>query len=178
MAQAREVMLGQLREQGPTVSVARARALVFEAAAGRLSADEAARLLARMECPEGGELLALEGGRVTSREIRQLEQHVIDVALRAAGKDAQSAPVGIAAATAGTDSANVVVGLGGAVRTSGLQAAEAALGDGNHLDPEQREAFELLTSGVRWACLTGRPGPGRARRCTPRRRRTGRRGGG
>ena len=46
MAQARGVVLAQLREQGPTVSLARARALVFEAAAGRLSADEAARLLA------------------------------------------------------------------------------------------------------------------------------------
>ena len=37
MREAREVVLAQLREQGPTVSVARARALVFEAAAGRLS---------------------------------------------------------------------------------------------------------------------------------------------
>ena len=34
----------------------------------------------------GGELLALEGGRVTSREIRQLEQHVIDVAVTAASR--------------------------------------------------------------------------------------------
>ena len=89
MGEARQVVLAQLREQGPTVSLARARALVFEAAAGRLSADEAARLLARMECHKGGELLALDGGRVTSREIRQLEQHVIDVAVRAAGKERQ-----------------------------------------------------------------------------------------
>jgi hypothetical protein len=46
MAETRRVVLAQLREQGPTLSLARARALVFEAAAGRLSADEAARLLA------------------------------------------------------------------------------------------------------------------------------------
>ena len=39
MARARDVVLAQLREQGPTVSLARARALVFEAAAGRLSAE-------------------------------------------------------------------------------------------------------------------------------------------
>ena len=51
MARTRGVVLAQLREQGPTVSLARARALVFEASAGRLSADEAARLLARMERP-------------------------------------------------------------------------------------------------------------------------------
>ena len=44
-------------------------------------------LLARMECPNGGELVTLDGGRVTSREIRQLEQHVMDIAVRAAGKD-------------------------------------------------------------------------------------------
>jgi conjugative relaxase-like TrwC/TraI family protein len=47
MAQTRAVVLAQLREQGPTVTLARARALVFEAAAGRLSADEAARLWQR-----------------------------------------------------------------------------------------------------------------------------------
>ena len=46
-----EVVLAQLREQGPTVSLARARALVFEASAGRLSADEAARLLAQDGMP-------------------------------------------------------------------------------------------------------------------------------
>jgi hypothetical protein len=116
---------------------------VFEAAAGRLSADEAARLLARMECRHGGELLTLEGGRVTSREIRQLEQHVIDVAVSAARKTIEGAAVGQAE------------------RETGLQAAETALGEGKHLDPEQREAFDLLTDGPRWACLTGRAGTGK-----------------
>ena len=143
MAEARDAVLAQLREQGPTVSLARVRALVFEAAAGRLSADEAARLLARMECSKGGELLALDGGRVTSREIRQLEQHVMDVAVSAAGKrDAGAA-------------------IGQAERDAGLGAAEAALGEGRHLDPEQREAFELLIGGAGWACLTGRAGTGK-----------------
>jgi conjugative relaxase-like TrwC/TraI family protein len=143
IARARGVMLAQLREQGPTVSLARARVLVFEAAAGRLSADEAASLLARMECRQGGELLTLEGGRVTSREIRQLEQHVIDVAVTAAGQTIEGAAVGQAE------------------REAGLQAAEAALGEGKHLDPEQRDAFNLLTGGPRWACLTGRAGTGK-----------------
>jgi conjugative relaxase-like TrwC/TraI family protein len=144
IAQTREVVLAQLREQGPTVSLARARALVFEAAAGRLSAEEAARLLARMECPKGGELLTLAGGRVTSREIRELEQQVMSVAVRAAGEGAEDpAPVGTSD------------------REAGLGAAEAALGDGKRLDREQREAFELLVGGAGWACLSGRAGTGK-----------------
>ena len=142
-AQARDVVLAQLREQGPTVSLARARALVFEAAAGRLSADEAVRLLARMERPVGGELLTLEDGRVTSREIRQLEQHVIDVAVTAAGTE--------------TDR----IALGDAERDAGLHRAEAVLGEGKHLEPEQRRAFDLLIGGPGWVCLTGRAGTGK-----------------
>jgi hypothetical protein len=126
MAPARRVVLEQLREQGPTVSLARARALVFEAAAGRLSADEAARLLARMECRGGGELLALDGDRVTSREIRQLEQHVMDVAAMAAGREVASAAVGRPE------------------REAGIAAAQAALGDGKTLECEQLQAVELL----------------------------------
>jgi conjugative relaxase-like TrwC/TraI family protein len=143
MTQARGVVLEQLREQGPTVSLARARALVFEAAAGRLSADEAARLLARMECPHGGELIALDGDRVTSREIRRLEHYVIDVAVTAAGREAAGAAIGVPE------------------RQAGIAAAQAALGDGKTLEREQLEAFELLVGGTGWACLTGRAGTGK-----------------
>ena len=143
MVETRRVVLAQLREQGPTVSLARARALVFEAAVGRLSADEAARLLARMECRKGGELLTLDGGRVTSREIRQLERHVLAVAETAAGRDLAGAAVGTFE------------------REAGLAAAQAALGEGRRLDREQREAFELLTGGSGWVCLTGRAGTGK-----------------
>ena len=141
MLEARQVVLLQLREHGPTVSLARARALVFEASAGRLSADEAARLLARMECRKGGELLTLDGGRVTSREIRRLERHVIDVAVSAAGKEDPEAAIGRSD------------------RDAGLAAAEASLG--KRLDREQLAAFELLTSGSGWVCLTGRAGTGK-----------------
>jgi conjugative relaxase-like TrwC/TraI family protein len=144
MAEARRVVLAQLRDQGPTVSVARpARALVFEASAGRLSAEEAARLLARMECRKGGELLALDGGRVTSREIRRLEQHVMGVAARAAGKEDPSAVIGQPE------------------REAGRAVAEAALGHARHLDREQLAAFELLTGGFGWVCLTGRAETGK-----------------
>ena len=138
-----EVVLAQLREQGPTVSVARARALVFEAAAGRLSADEAARLLARMECSKGGELLALEGGRVTSREIRQLEQHVMDVAVRAAGRR-----------TRWRRSA----GLSG---TPGFGRRRPRSARASTWTASSCEAFELLTGGPGWVCLTGRAGTGK-----------------
>jgi conjugative relaxase-like TrwC/TraI family protein len=143
LVEVRDVVLEQLREQGPTVTLARARALVFEAAAGRLSAEEASRMLARMECPKGGDLLLLAGGRVTSREIRELEQRVIAVA----------------AGAAGTESAGEA--LVAADREAGLQAAERALGEGRQLDPEQRSAFELLCSAAGWACLTGRAGTGK-----------------
>jgi conjugative relaxase-like TrwC/TraI family protein len=143
MGEAQRVVLAQLREQGPTVSLARARALVLEAAAGRLSADDAARLLARMECRKGGELLALEDGRITSREIRALERHVMNVAVWAAGKED---PVGRE---------------GEPDREAGLAAAEAKLGDGRRLDGEQREAFELLAGDCGWVCLTGRAGTGK-----------------
>jgi conjugative relaxase-like TrwC/TraI family protein len=143
MRQTRAVVLAQLREQGPTVSLARARALVFEAAAGRLSADEAARLLARMECRKGGELLTLDGGRVTSREIRQLERHVIDIAETAVGKEDAAAEIGRSE------------------RDAGLAVAESALGEGKQLYREQRDAFELLTGDSGWACLTGRAGTGK-----------------
>jgi conjugative relaxase-like TrwC/TraI family protein len=143
MAEARGVVLAQLREQGPTVSLARARALVFEAASGRLSADEAARLLARMQCRQGGELLTLDRGRVTSREIRQLERHVISVAQTAARSEHPLTAIGLSE------------------RNAGVAAAEAALGAGQHLDHEQVKAFELLTGGSGWACLTGRAGTGK-----------------
>jgi conjugative relaxase-like TrwC/TraI family protein len=144
MEQAKRVVLEQLREQGPTLSLARARALIFEAAAGRLSAEEATRLLARMECHQGGELLTLKGGRVTSREIRALERRVMDVAVRAARSEADGAAA-----------------VGPQEREAGLQAAEAALGDDRRLDREQREALELLISGSGWVCLTGRAGTGK-----------------
>ena len=51
--------------------------------------------------------------------------------------------------------------IGRPEREAGLAAAEAALGDGKRLDREQREAFELLTGGSGWACLTGRAGTGK-----------------
>lgn len=51
--------------------------------------------------------------------------------------------------------------VGQADRECGLRAAEASLGEGKHLDLEQRGAFELLTGAARWACLIGRVGTGK-----------------
>jgi conjugative relaxase-like TrwC/TraI family protein len=141
-ADARDVVLAQLREQGPTVTLARGRALVYEAAAGRISPDQAAQLLARMS--ETGELIALEGGRVTSREIRDAERHVMTIAAAAAGRAPDEALI-----------------VGKSDRDAGVRAAEIALGDGMQLDAEQRDALELLLSPAGWACLTGRAGTGK-----------------
>ena len=97
-----------------------------------------------MECRNGGELLTLDGGRVTSREIRQLEQHVIDVAVTRRRRRRPR-----------------VRRSGRLSGRPGWLSAEAALGDGKRLDPEQLTAFELLTGGSGWACLTGRAGTGK-----------------
>ena len=138
------MVLAQLREQGPTVSLARARALVFEAAAGRLSGDEAARLLARMECRKGGELLTLDGR----------PGHLARDPPARAARDRRRRGGRREGGRRGGRS-------GGLSGRPGLAAAEAALGEGKHLDREQRDAFELLTSGAGWVCLTGRAGTGK-----------------
>ena len=107
------------------------------------SMQPASRLLARTECSKGGNLLPLAGGRVTSRGIRELEQRVMAVAARAAGREGPGeAPVA-------------------ADRETGLQAAERALGEDRRLDREQRSALELLCSSAGWVCLTGRAGTGK-----------------
>ena len=160
MGEARQVVLAQLREQGPTVSVARARALVFEAAAGRLSADEAARLLARMECRKGGELLALDGGRVTSREIRQLEQHVMDVAVRAAGTQAAGAAIGQSE------------------REAGLAPRRPRSATARRWTPSSARRSSCSSAAPGGRASPAVPGPGKAPTCTPPPRPTGRPGGG
>jgi conjugative relaxase-like TrwC/TraI family protein len=139
VAQTRGRLLGVLRAHGPTVSLPRARALLFEVSAGRLSPSEAGDLLGRLEA--SGELLALVDGRVTSHDIRSLEERVMEVAAAAAARGDQP--------------------LGENARAAGLAAAEEALGPGKQLDVEQRQAFELLTAGTGWACLTGRAGTGK-----------------
>jgi conjugative relaxase-like TrwC/TraI family protein len=134
-----EGALRRIRERGPTVSRGEAAAAVYEAAAGRLSRDEARDVLNEMG--RAGALIVLEDGSVTSREIRSAEQQVLDAAEAAAQRGDPP--------------------LSRRARDHGLAAASAALGEGRSLSEEQREAFEKLTAGAGWAILTGRAGTGK-----------------
>lgn len=136
--QARVTILKRLWEEGPTVTVGAARAIALELALKRFSREEALGLLSEMQ--RAGDLITLEGGRVTTRYIRSHERYVETVAVKAAQRAGAS--------------------LSEAAVEGGIEAAERELG-GSKLDPEQRKAVEQLTSGGGWACLTGQPGTGK-----------------
>lgn len=137
--QARVEILRQMRGRGPTVSSAEARAIVYQAAPGRLSPGEAWELLDEME--RNRELIALERNRVTTYEIRALEERVMEVAEKAGARE--DGPI--------SDES----------REAAIAAASAALGEGKALDPEQVEAVRILTAGSGWTVLTGRAGTGK-----------------
>ena len=103
----------------------------------------------------GGELLTLAGGRVTSREIRQLEQHVIDVAVERGGEGREPARRSV-----GRSGGRLAAARGGARRRQALGPRAAW------------QAFELLVQRRRVG-VPHRPGGNRARdrHCTPPRRR-------
>lgn len=131
-------VLGRLWQEGPVVSLGAVRSMAFELAPVGLSLGEVSGVLAGLEA--NGELVAVDGWRVTSREIRSLERYVARVAVDAAQRPGR--------------------GLSKTAVRSGVGAAEADLG-GSRLDPEQRDAVEMLTGGGGWACLTGRAGTGK-----------------
>lgn len=87
-----------------------------------------------------GPTVSLAGARARVRGSRRLEQHVIDIAAKAAAKEEEA--------------------VGEAARIDGLAAAEVALDDSERLDREQRDAFELLT-GVSGRAVPDRPSGGR-----------------
>ena len=135
---ARETILRRIWEKGPAISVGALRSIAFEFALAGLTLEQAGLVV--LDLQERGELIALEGGRVTSREIRQQELYVKRVALEAAGRRSP--------------------GLSASAVASGAAIAERSL-NGHTLDPEQKDAIELLTRGAGWACLTGRAGTGK-----------------
>ena len=145
MAEAREVVLAQLREQGPTVSLARARALVFEAAAGRLSADEAAPVAGADGVPQGrraagarrrpGHLARDPPARAARDRRRRLGRRGSEDA----GGGGRSARAGGRARGRG----------GGARRRQARWTASSAT------------RSSCSTGGSGWACLTGRAGTGK-----------------
>lgn len=135
---ARETILRRVWEEGPAISVGALRSIAFELAPIGLSLEQAGLVV--LDLQERGELIALQGGRVTSREIRERELYVKRIALEAAGRRSP--------------------GLSASAVASGTAIAERSL-NGHTLDPEQKDAIELLTRGAGWACLTGRAGTGK-----------------
>jgi conjugative relaxase-like TrwC/TraI family protein len=134
----RKGVLEKLWKEGPTVSVRDLPSLAYEYVPMGVDLDEANAVLQEMRA--AGELVMLEDSLVTSAEIRRTEEYVRDVALKAAGRGKA---------------------LPKAAVRHGVAIAEASLGGGRSLDPEQSRAVEELTSGSDWACLTGRPGTGK-----------------
>jgi conjugative relaxase-like TrwC/TraI family protein len=132
----RAAILARIRAEGPTVSTGAARSIAFETAPAGITLEEAGQLLEQMQ---EGELIAVGGWRVTTREIHEQELYVEKVATEAAVRG--RAPLGAEAVRAGIEAVE---------RSSGFE-----------LDPEQKEAVAALTGGAGWACLTGRAGTGK-----------------
>jgi hypothetical protein len=110
---------------------------VDSGSAGRLTADDAMRLVADMQ--ERGLLIALTEDRVTTRSTRTLERYCIDTTRTLAAADA--APLGSGAVEHAVDAAGR--SFGGA------------------LTSEQAAAVEVLASRARVAGLVGRAGTGK-----------------
>lgn len=134
----REEILERLWADGPAVSIGAVRSIAFELAPMGISLADAEHVLAQMQT--SGELIPIDGWRVTSRDIRAREQYVQAVATEAA-----RAPSEALSATA---------------VARGVAVAERDL-DGHTLLDDQWEAVKELTKGAGWACLTGRAGTGK-----------------
>ncbi|HEY1854006.1 MAG TPA: MobF family relaxase [Solirubrobacterales bacterium] len=135
--QVRATILRQIRQEGPTVSAGAARSLAFEAAPAGISLQRAGELLEELQGE--GQLIALAGGRVTTREIRERELYVRKVATQAAGRRRSRLPARA-----------VEQGIAKAERSGGFE-----------LDVEQKEAVRKLSGGAGWGVLTGRAGTGK-----------------
>jgi conjugative relaxase-like TrwC/TraI family protein len=138
-ARAREEILARIWRYGPTVSPAMVDAIVYEIAPMGMSVEDANRLLRQME--QAGELIALEGGRVTTREIRQLERTVLSIATAAASRPGAR--------------------VSSRALSHGIDAAQRKLGPEKPLDEEQLRAIEQQTRGTAWGTLTGFAGTGK-----------------
>jgi conjugative relaxase-like TrwC/TraI family protein len=131
-------ILQRIWEEGPTVSTGAVRSIAFELAPIGLSLEDAGELLAEMQ--SRGELIAVDGWRVTTHEIRTREEYVRRVAVEAAQRPTPA--------------------LSPEAVERGRRAAARGL-KGHDLDDKQVEAIDTLTSGVGWACLTGQAGTGK-----------------
>ncbi|HMJ02493.1 MAG TPA: MobF family relaxase [Conexibacter sp.] len=152
--EARDAIMAKVAEQGPTVSVGSARAIAWEAAAGRLDPHEAHELLEAME--QDGTLVALTHERVTTSAVRGLEEHVLAVAAQAGVR--RGAALSEEARARGIAEARTT-GIAGA-REAGIAATRTAHGSRELLGPEQLRALSTLTGGEAWSILTGHAGTG------------------
>jgi conjugative relaxase-like TrwC/TraI family protein len=136
---ARTEILARIWEQGPTISAGRALAMAFELAPMGLTLEQARGVLDEMQ--RAGEVIALEDGLVTTRQIRELERDVLTTAIHAATGRVGALP------------ADAV--------DSGIAAAQASLGDDRPLDEEQLREIRRLSGGNGWMTLTGLAGTGK-----------------
>jgi len=136
-AEATESFKRHMLQYGPTVTHGMAKAIAFHVATGRMSLPDAYDF--QQELERSGTLVALEGERATVMNIRELEEYVFEQAERAGREQGP--------------------GLSRAAIDAGIAAAEARIGA--PLDPEQREAVELLSGPAKWGILTGRAGTGK-----------------
>ncbi|NLT06899.1 MAG: AAA family ATPase [Solirubrobacterales bacterium] len=137
-----EVRAGVLRRiwaEGPTVSLGEVRSIALELATIGLEPGDALAVLDEMQA--AGELVALDGWRVTAAGIRRRETFVRDVAVETAGRGDRA--------------------LSKRAVKAGIASAEAAIGPGAKLYPDQLDAVRKLTSGTGWGVLTGRAGAGK-----------------
>ncbi len=133
----RTAIVRRIREEGPTVSAGGARSIAFETAPIGLTLPEAGEVLDALQ--NEGELISVDGWRVTTREIREQESFVRDVALKAAREKGPA-----------LKKKAIKVGVATAERNGGFE-----------LDDEQADAVRDLGDGSGWACLTGRAGTGK-----------------
>jgi hypothetical protein len=139
LAWARIVAHERIRERGPTVPLAEANAILVEASGGMLSVRECNRLLREMQLD--GEVLLLEDGRVTTPEIREQEQLVMDRVLGAARRGGRA--------------------VSRQALNTGYAETSRAFGFEFSADGDQRAAVELLCSGAGIGVLHGRGGTGK-----------------
>jgi conjugative relaxase-like TrwC/TraI family protein len=152
---AKTEIIKRIWEQGPTVTMARARGFAYELAPIGFTYEEALALIDEMQ--REGDLVALQGERdeqtregtirqpvdlVTSREIRGTEEGVMEIAVSAAERSASP--------------------LSAAAKRRGIEVADGVLrAKGGSLEGEQRRAIEKLTGGAGWSALTGLAGTGK-----------------
>jgi len=132
-------IMRRIWSEGPTVSIGEIRSMALELAPIGLDAHEALAVVDEMQA--SGELIALDGWRVTAAGIRRRETFVRDVAVGAATEGGHR--------------------LRQRSVEAGIASAEAAIGPGAKLYDDQLAAVRKLTSGARWTVLTGRAGTGK-----------------